>query len=414
MKPIHPLKKALTIVILSLCSTTLLAQVKFEKGYFITNDGKRMECLIRNTDSRNNPQSFVYKRSEEDHPTTLTPGDIKEIGISGYSKYISATVNIDRSAVDETNISELTETRAPKWSSESLFLKAIVEGQAVSLYIYQDHSFVRFFYSKGNSAPQQLVYKPYRLDANNYSYNKDYLNQLNVDVTCEGQKVPAQPDYRESDLRRWFTTYNACQGSPVKTGTGRTKTKQFSVSLLAGIGYGKLDAEDFYVASITRFDSKITPQFGAELEYTMPFDKNKWSIVLDGYNYNYNATGADSLGTAKINYSTISAYIGPRYQFFLSDDLRLFVEAMANFEFRTGNNSYQWTISKPNNLYYQRYSLDIRTYDPTLALGAGLAYKDISAEFRYLTTKEIFPGYPRDGSNFKRFSFMLKYRIFKF
>jgi hypothetical protein len=415
MKPMHhSLKRDLTILILSLCSTHLLAQVKFEKGYIIKSDGQRMECLIRNTDSRNTPQSFVYKQTEGANPATLTPGEAKEVVISGYSKFISATVKIDRSIDDETRINELTSTREPKWSSESLFLATVVEGKTSSLYIYQNHSFIRFFYRSANTPLEQLVYKPFRADENTYDYNRDYLNQLNANVKCEGQKGPARPDYRENDLRRWFTAYNACQGSPIAKIADPANSKRFSISLLAGTGYGKLNAENWSINSVTHFDSKFSPQFGVELEYTMPFDKNKWSIVLDAYNYSYKASGVDSLGTAQIDYSTISAYVGPRYQFFLTDDLRLFVEGMVNFEFRTGNNNYQWAISKPNNRYYQSYSLDIGTYDPSLALGAGLAYKNLSLDIRYLTIKEIFPGDLQAGSNFHRLSFLIKYRLFKF
>ena len=159
-----------------------------------------------------------------------------------------------------------------------------------------------------------------------------------------------------------------------------------------------------------RFEDQ--PFAGAELEYTTAFNNNSSSFLLDVYNSNYNSTGTDSLGTAQITYGTIATCIGPRYRFFINDDWNVFVDAAAVLEFRTSTN-YQWTATKPNYLS-NGYSLDIRTYAPAFAFGAGIAYKDLSAEMRYVTTKEIFPDYPDVGSHFNRMGLILKYRIFKF
>ena len=37
------------------------SQITFEKGYFISNDGIKTECFIKNLDWRNNPTEFEYK-----------------------------------------------------------------------------------------------------------------------------------------------------------------------------------------------------------------------------------------------------------------------------------------------------------------------------------------------------------------
>ncbi|NQX83980.1 MAG: class I tRNA ligase family protein [Mycoplasmataceae bacterium] len=41
------------------------AKIKFEQGYFINNQGVKIECLIKNTDWRNNPSNFLHKLSEK-------------------------------------------------------------------------------------------------------------------------------------------------------------------------------------------------------------------------------------------------------------------------------------------------------------------------------------------------------------
>ena len=40
-------------------------QIRFEKGYFITNYGKRIDCFIKDIDWKNNPTKFDYKLNEE-------------------------------------------------------------------------------------------------------------------------------------------------------------------------------------------------------------------------------------------------------------------------------------------------------------------------------------------------------------
>lgn len=393
-------------------STVLISQVHFDKGYFITKDGQKKECLIKNLDSRNNPHSFAWKLTDDGKESTLFPADAKEVGILGYTKFISAMVKIDRSNDHEEDLSALSPTRAPQWSDEELFLKVIIDGQAAVLYSYSEPAFVRFFYSTGNAAIEQLVYKPYMTGESTYDYNRDYLNQLNISVNCGPGQQPRQPGYNENDLKRYFSNFNACKGSPVGNTINRVKAKHFSFAIMAGVENASLQAEDFLIRSITHFDSKTSPFAGAELEYTTPSNKNRLSFLLDIYNDNYSSTGTDSLGKARITYGTIASAIGPRYRFFINDDLSIFVDAMAVLEFRTSNN-YQWMPTKPNYLS-NGYSLDIRTYAPVIAFGAGCAYKDVSAEFRYLTTKEIFPEYQGAGSNFKRVALILKYRIFKF
>jgi hypothetical protein len=405
-------KKFIFLLVMLSLSSAMIAQVKFEKGYFIGKDGQRTECLVLYTDSRNTPHSFSYKMAEADKTGTLNARDVKEVGINGYAKFISAVVEIDKSIDDARNIDELSRKREPEFKTEELFLKVVVDGQSGILYSYYEQIFVRFFYSTVNSPITQLVYKTYRTSETGYEFNRDYLNQLNAYVTCDASQKISQPDYRETDLKKYFISFNACKGSPVTTIASQVKLKRFSVSLLAGVERSSLQAENYEVAYITRFDSKINPFAGLELEYILPFDRNKLSILLDVFNDSYSSAGKDSAGTAQVTYGSIAAAIGPRYRFFLNDNSSIFISAMPVFEFRTKGN-YHW-VPNTSYYYYPEYLLEVKTSAPVLAIAAGYAYKNFSAEFRYLTTKELFPGDSNAGSHFKRMALMVKYRIFKF
>ena len=62
------MKQQLFILLLTVLAVNSNAQVNFDKGYFIDNNGQKTECLIKNADRGNNPSSFEYKLSESSEP----------------------------------------------------------------------------------------------------------------------------------------------------------------------------------------------------------------------------------------------------------------------------------------------------------------------------------------------------------
>ncbi|MEX0314438.1 MAG: tRNA modification GTPase, partial [Allomuricauda sp.] len=137
------------------------AQISYEKGYFIENNGKKVECFIENVDWKNNPTEFKYKLSESSESIKVGITKVKEFSVQNYSKYIRANVKIDRSS---SNINQLSSTRNPVFKEETLFLKILVEGTS-NLYYYEDGNLIRYFYSKdGHHNLEQLIFKYYLKD----------------------------------------------------------------------------------------------------------------------------------------------------------------------------------------------------------------------------------------------------------
>ena len=62
------------------------SQVEFEQGYLINNDGKRLECLIKNVDWKNSPTKFQYKLNENSEPITASIDGVSEFGV-GFHKF---------------------------------------------------------------------------------------------------------------------------------------------------------------------------------------------------------------------------------------------------------------------------------------------------------------------------------------
>lgn len=54
------MKLRITLILLVVIGN-IFAQTKFEKGYFITTKGNRVDCLIKNEDWLNIPSKIDYK-----------------------------------------------------------------------------------------------------------------------------------------------------------------------------------------------------------------------------------------------------------------------------------------------------------------------------------------------------------------
>ncbi len=91
------MKKQSLLLLLMIISLTSYAQIKFEQGYFIDNNGTKTECLIKNVDWHDNPSQIEYKISEDDEARMGYIRNIKEFAVSDL-KYVKATVNIDISS----------------------------------------------------------------------------------------------------------------------------------------------------------------------------------------------------------------------------------------------------------------------------------------------------------------------------
>ena len=142
------MKRCLLLFLAWFTSINFYAQITFQRGYFINNADERIECLIKNIDWRNNPDSFEYKLAETGELIIASIKSVKEFAIKGSAKYIRANVMIDRSS---EVLGKLSSDRNPVFIDEQLFLKVLIEGEA-NLYFYKDQNLNRYFYNVKNSS----------------------------------------------------------------------------------------------------------------------------------------------------------------------------------------------------------------------------------------------------------------------
>ncbi|EZH71911.1 hypothetical protein ATO12_04650 [Aquimarina atlantica] len=419
------MKKQSLLFLLMILSLTTYAQIKFEQGYFIDNNGTKTECFIKNVDWHDNPSQIQYKMSEDAKVKMGYIRNIKEFGVSDL-KYVRATVNIDMSSEE---LNHLSANKNPEFKEATLFLKHIVQGEA-NLYQYEEGNLIRYFYQVGDKDIQQLIYKTYRVTqeivngvrkerTNKIDKNNRYKQQLWTDVKCDNIKESdaVKTNYKKNSLVKYFVKYNECK-DPSFVNTRKQEDRDlFNLTIRPGINFSSLkpniDESNFVIDNSSRdigdFEDKSGLRFGIEAEFILPFNKNKWGIFIEPTYQSYkselvieyiNFLGTNTR-TYTVDYKSIELPVGLRHYMFVSDKSKLFVNAayVLDFEFDSTlvvrNNSSTPIVNK----------LKSKT---NIAIGCGYKYNDrYSIEARYATTREIGGIF-----DYSSFSVILGYSLF--
>ncbi|MBN2636281.1 MAG: PorT family protein [Prolixibacteraceae bacterium] len=405
-------KQLLLIALFTIFCTESYSQIYFENGYFINESNKKVDCLIRNIDWKNNPTEFEYKFSQNDTVQKATIQTVKEFGINNVSKYIRTKINIDRSS---DQIDHLSSERNPIFKEELLFLKVLIEGQA-SLYQYIDGSLTRFFYKLNDAEINQLVYKKYSI-ANNILENNSFKQELFLKLECEEIVLNDIENLRYSnkDLEKLFIKYNECTGSDYINCNPEQKKDLFNLTFRPGLNYSSLEMQNSTTGSKKiDFGNKLGIRFGIEAEFILPYNKNKWAIIIEPTYQYFKSEQAKEISTVsdenlitKVDYKSIELPIGLRHYFFLNDNSRLFTNISYVLDF--SNNSSIKFLSNDDSMVSE---LKIKSRR-NLALGMGYKYKDrYSLEMRYSTNGNILGDYLYWNSDYRTISIIIGYSLF--
>ncbi len=407
------MKKLPLLLLLMILSVTGYAQIKFEKGYFIDNNGSKTECLIKNIDWHDNPTQIQYKITEDAKAKTGYIKNIKEFAVSDL-RYIRVTIDIDRSSKD---LKKLSDNKNPEFKEETLFLKHLVKGEA-NLYLYEDGNLRRYFYNVGDDNIQQLIYKVYRVSSIQIDKNNRYKQQLWTDVRCDNieESEAVKTEYKRKSLIKYFTKYNTCIDPSFVNIQKREDRDLFNLSIKPGIGFASLPYRNRTSSNVGDFENKTTFKLGVEAEFVLPFNKGKWAIFIEPTYQSYDSnietetnpsfTGTPTIRNYKVEYKSIELPIGARHYFFLNDKSKLFVNVayVLDFEFDS-TYSIQINAADPTS-----FDLESRT---NVIGGVGFKYNNkYSIETRFATGREIYGRFNAQSYNYKSFSVILGYTLF--
>ena len=398
------MKLNLSIILFWLLTIHCFAQIKFEKGYIIDNTNRKLECLIKNSDWRNNPKEFDYKLSDIDNIKKGNLTTIKEFSVPGVMKYIRVDTKIDRSPMDA---SVLSDSINPDWSNERLFLKVLVEGKA-TLYFYQENLFRRFFYSVDNSPIQQLIFKDYLTNDidHHYKTNLKFQQQLWNDVKCKNTSMQTveRINYDRGELEKYFKKYNDCEGvSFVEYDTNKGK-QSFNLKITPGINYSSISVSNIVDLRHAEYNSKLSYRIGLEAEYILPFNRNSWGITIEPNFENYRQQYKSPVNNT-VQLSSLEIPIGIRRYFFINDKFKLLLDVQGTIVGLNFNSNFNIQSS----YYVSNYQID--KFASSLSFGGGLEYHGISVEIRYYTTTAVLSDYMNWDSQYRRIAFIVGYNL---
>lgn len=394
------MKKQYLFLLATILTLTCSSQITFEKGYYITSSGQKTECLIKNKDWKNNPTEFIYTLSQEGEEKKGLINTIKEFGIYNVSKYVNHKVDIDRSS---ENINMMSLSRNPIFKEEQLFLKVLVEGKA-NLYLYEDGSLRRFFYKTDTTPITQLVFKSYKAKDNYIEKNTRFRQQLLMDLKCKdiSLKEIKKLDYEKKQLVNFFVKYNDCSGSEFINFETTQKKDLFNLTIRPGLNNSSLSTGNILSNSNINFGNKVSFRFGVEAEFIMPFNKNKWSAIIEP-TYQYYKTNKIIDGQKiNVDYKSIELPIGVRHYFFINDSSKIFINA-----------SYAFDLSMSSKIDFENSTnLTIKT-NGNFAFGMGYNHNQkYSMEIRYGSGRAILGDYVYWVSDYNSLSLIFGYTIF--
>lgn len=377
------------------------AQVLFKKGYFIDNNGQKTDCLIKDNDRRNNPFKFEFKLSEKSASTLKTIEESKEFGIYNFLKYVRANVSIGRSA-SRNNLSTDEEL---VFKEEVLFLKVLVEGKS-SLYQYSEKGVVTYFYHVDNSdGIEQLVFKEYMSSENKIRENSKFREQLFSELKCESISLEnvLKVEYSKDDLVDYFKKYNECKGSEFIVFGEKEKKDLFNLNLRLGLNSSSMRISSEQNSSRdVNFGSEIGFRLGIETEFVLPFNNNKWSVIVEPTFQYFKSEKETGLYDVEVDYKSVEIPIGIRYYFFLNDNSKIFI-----------NGSVVLDIVGDSKISYSG-GTDLEISNSTnLGFGFGFkSYEKYSIELRYHTSRDLLGNYLSYESDYKTASLILGYTLF--
>ena len=367
------------------------AQIKYEPGYIITNDGRRMDVLLLNKEWRDNPTTFSYKITPSGETVTAGIEDVQEFGAGDYLKFKRVQTGIDRSA---DQISNMSTQSAPEFETQTVFLEQLVEGEA-DLYSYREGTLDRFFIYTPAAGFQPLVYKEY-LQGNAVATNNRFRQQLLEIASC-GENSSAEirkTDYRKKDLIDFFIGYNKCRRAEYHVFEEEGAGLQVNFTLKGGLDFARLAIESGLYVSGNEIELEPSLRLGAEMEAVLPFNRNKWSIFLEPTYTSLNVEKEHFVARSvydthevdlTIDFQYLTIATGIRHYFFLDEASKIFVSAGVSFDV----NMKTYILIDRDERYQLDPELEKVQNDAYLNLGLGYNYRGLSAEIRYNSPKTI-------------------------
>ncbi|RZJ99822.1 MAG: hypothetical protein EOO46_21845 [Flavobacterium sp.] len=390
-KQISNMRNLLTFLFILITSVSF-AQIKFEPGYFISNNNTKTECLIKNSATYNNPVSFEYKLNEEGDVLIGKINDIKEFAVGEGYHYKRFEVNVDQSSNVAGKFSTIKD---PEWKKEITFLKLLVQSD-VNLYQYENANQTRYFISSGNhETAEQLVFKEYvtRDTGSSVFVNNFYRRQLFVALKSPNlqQDDFEKLKYNKDSLMKLFLKYSNQEGKTFTNLDEKQNKSKINLKVNVGVSQGKIAIAD-NIVNLDYNSSSIMFRIGFETELILPFGQKKWALFIDpNFQMFKNKGNGDTRYSSykialDVDYQFIQIPIGVRHYLFLNNSSKLFFDAGVTANLTNGSSvGTSGADLVVQNVYNRKIENSIGAF-----CGFGYNFGKYSLEARYNFKNELF------------------------
>ncbi|WP_378183669.1 hypothetical protein [Aquimarina sp. SS2-1] len=375
------MKSLFCFVVGILCMSAISAQSIYEAGYFIDNNGKKTECLIKKLPWRTNPTEFQWKKTISSSPKTEVIEDIKEFAVGEDYRYKRYILQFD---LNGDTVGKSTKSKDPDLTYKKIFLRTILKSKT-TLFQYSKDDVHRFFYTNPETVyPELLVYKVFYTPDESKKpgkkvipqENNTYQQQLAEKIKC-GKQDPSKLTYTQGDLKRYFKKYNECKGNKIDY-IIRKKINQTRIGIVAAADLtGFTHNSIIGSAGNVNYDDVFVPRYGIFVETFIPFSKVDLSFFLESTYKAFSTEGSDlaiANSEFKLDYKSINVAVGPRFHIYLSSKFELFLEGGLTVDFNLGTESNVFAENEIENTttdYFYgggfgsgRFKIGFRQYTP--------------------------------------------------
>ncbi|SDI14342.1 hypothetical protein [Winogradskyella thalassocola] len=385
-------------------TTSVIAQINYQEGYFITEDNKKISCLIKNEDWIKSPVNFRYKLTQSDEVKTSTISDVIEFAI----------LNTDIYYVRH----QLSEDLNTPIVDKLVFLKVLIKGDGSLLEYVNKSSY--FFYQLNDNRLMYLSVPTKKDKSKNVKASNLFRKELYKNLDCETFTVSTYNNlkYSRSDLTKLFLDYNSCKGSNsdniydnrykaylkfkvfgginLHSSVSNTYAYDFGYNLPPSGGSGTVDVTNS--GTTIEFGQQTNYSIGAEIEVFLGLNRNKWSVFTSpNYQSMSNLSGSKRIDYYSFNYvvdvssvSFIELPLGVRYYMNINEKTKIFTHlaysnnvivssdysqelegASNNFEGKLASNTKNFNAYIGVGLNYDKFALGVNYYfEKNMRLGS--------------------------------------------
>jgi hypothetical protein len=247
--------RSLFIALLIALPAIVLAQSNYHEGYVLKNNGDTLKGYINYREWAYSPLSVEFKPNKNsDEVLQFNPQTIKGFQVTGFETYISyiGLISTNRNIFPDipSNLDTIRVQRA-------IFLKQLVTGNHITLYLNNEVHENRFFIAETNEIPVELKYYEYYVSSKSDEvFDNIFRGQLILlaDKFKNGNQkllnAIAEARYNEPDIEQITTRLNDENVNSSPTGKNTNKRAQL-VRFFAGLGVNDITTTYTYSQSIT-------------------------------------------------------------------------------------------------------------------------------------------------------------------